>query len=57
MKLVLPEFFAYIALTLFIVSALAFPFLLHIADWLNAREDRKKAEAEARAAEAAAKPA
>jgi len=57
MSLTFSEFFAFIVVTLFIASGFIFVFMLRIADWLNAREDRKKAEAKTAEPARAIKPA
>jgi len=49
----LPEFVGYIVMVVAFVSVMGTILSGPIAEWLNAREDRKKAEAEAKAESAA----
>ena len=53
----LPEFVGYIVMVVAFVSVMGTILSGPIAEWLNAREDRKKAAADAKAAGAVASPA
>ena len=53
----LPEFVGYIVMVVAFVSVMGTILSGPIAEWLNAREDRKKAEAAAKAAAGSASPA
>lgn len=55
MSLTFSEFFAYIVLAVFTAGMFFFVFMQRIIEWLEAREDRKKAKAET--ADPATKPA
>ena len=52
----LPEFVGYIVMVVAFVSVMGTILSGPIAEWLNAREDRKKAEAAAKAAAGSALP-
>lgn len=56
MSLTFSEFFAYIVLAVFTAGMFFFVFMQRIIEWLEAREDRKKAKAETADPDPAVKP-